>query len=67
MKKGHYYVFCAGEWLKCTKAKALESGWLEYELADGTAGLTQPRKWAFGILGSHNIVWPVAYANRAKE
>lgn len=55
-KQKHHYVFSAGEWIKCTKANPLRSGWLEYELKDGTAGLT--KKWAFGVKGSFNTIYP---------
>ena len=63
MKKAYYYVFSSGEWLKCKKALVLESGWLEYKLPDGTEGLTPAHKWRYGILGSHNTVWPRIVVN----
>jgi hypothetical protein len=33
------------EWIKTKKAVALDSGWLEYETADGTIGLAQPKNF----------------------
>lgn len=45
MKKPKYQVLIAGEWCKCRKAVAMPSGWLHYELYDGTVGLAQPKNW----------------------
>lgn len=45
MKKPKYQVLIAGEWCKCRKAVVMPSGWLHYELSDGTVGLAPPKNW----------------------
>lgn len=34
-----------GPWTTCTKADPQLSGWLHYELRDGTNGLKRPGTW----------------------
>lgn len=38
-------VLIAKEWHRCKRAVKQPSGWLHYELADGTNGLAQPKNW----------------------
>jgi len=41
-----YEVRCGKDWVRCKYARLTGiRGWLEYELADGTVGLTGPDKW----------------------
>lgn len=46
-KREKYEVFYRGigEWLKCKAAVPQPSGWLHYELWDGTNGLARPGAW----------------------
>ena len=48
-KKRRYQVRCwaihVWAWVPCTKAEPQPSGWLHYELADGTVGLARPGTW----------------------
>jgi len=46
-KKPKFEVCIGKEWCKCRKAVAMPSGWLHYELYDGTVGLAQPKNWRF--------------------
>lgn len=32
-------------WVTCKKADPQPSGWLHYELSDGTNGLAMPERW----------------------
>jgi hypothetical protein len=43
--KSVYQVRDGEDWLTCLKAVEQSSGWLHYELRDGTNGLAQPKNW----------------------
>ena len=45
MVKVKYEIKLAGEWIKVKKARKLATGWLHYELSDGTVGLMRPGLW----------------------
>ena len=46
MKSVKYEVYISnGEWEQCKKAVPEPSGWLHYELKDGTIGLARPENW----------------------
>ena len=44
MKTKYQVHTSKGVWLTCKVAQPT-SGWLHYELDDGTIGLARPRKW----------------------
>lgn len=44
-KQTIYEVYVGREWYRCRKADPQPSGWLHYELRDGTIGLVPPKKW----------------------
>ena len=46
-KKLTYEVLTTSEmqWVKCVKAAPQPSGWLNFELRDGTVGLARPDHW----------------------
>ena len=44
-QKTKYEVLVVNEWIRCKKAAVQPSGWLHYELKDGTIGLTPAKKW----------------------
>jgi hypothetical protein len=43
--KNKYCIELAGEWYDVKKGAKQRSGWLDYELHDGTRGLARPGKW----------------------
>lgn len=43
--KTKYEVEYFGHWYTCKVATVQESGWLHYELYDGTIGLKRPGTW----------------------
>jgi hypothetical protein len=52
--KGRDYLVYVGKdglgitlWEHPTKAAEQSSGWLHYELKDGTIGLAQPKNWRY--------------------
>ena len=45
MKRTKYEVEIGKEWCKCTRATETGTGWLHYELSDGTIGLKRPGTW----------------------
>ena len=42
-----FMVLLGYSWIIARKAKELPSGWLHYELKDGTIGLMRPGKWKY--------------------
>lgn len=47
--KSFYEILDGGKWIKVKKAQEQSSGWLHYELKDGTIGLAPKKKWRSGI------------------
>ena len=53
MKKPKYEVREGSEWYRCKKGEPQSSGWLHFELSDGTIGLAQPKNWR--VVGAETV------------
>lgn len=43
--KPRIQVRCGTSWIAVMRSEKQPSGWLHYELQDGTIGLAQPKNW----------------------